>query len=276
MQQRKRLEWIHKSLTFMGSFDRAAFEKKFMVSQGQISQDLRQFVRWMYSEGRFFYVRRGALIECDSLEGIPRGQVVDGIDEFDPSAAGYPSLDVGSPTEWLLENPPDFLATPDVALRVEPDTDLLRKIVNAIEQRTVIEADYVSMTSGLTTRYLSCHAMVHIAGRFHVRAFDHDLSEFRDFVLTRFERVSSHKKLSYVCGSEDHDWLEPADMTIAPAARIDTNQQKAVAREFGMTGVAPRRVIRSTKAFLFYIRAALHIHEKEWEPPITENNSDEC
>ncbi|WP_374121819.1 WYL domain-containing protein [Paraburkholderia phenoliruptrix] len=62
-------------------------------------------------------------------------------------------------------------------------------LTRAIDQRQCVKAEYSSLSTGSRSRNLSPSALVHDGLRWHIRCFDHENAEFRDFALTRFKRV---------------------------------------------------------------------------------------
>lgn len=72
-----------------------------------------------------------------------------------------------------------------------PKVEVLAPITRAIHRRRAVRLTYHSTTSGKSHRELVPLGLVDIGVRWHVRAFDRKTSEFRDFVLTRMEDVTT-------------------------------------------------------------------------------------
>jgi hypothetical protein len=87
--------------------------------------------------------------------------------------------------------------------------ELVAAITRCMFQGRVMQADYVSMSSGQRERKLSPLALVHDGLRWHIRCFDHDRSEFRDQNLARFHAVREGE-LSKARLEDDKEWTTEA------------------------------------------------------------------
>ncbi|WP_207000034.1 WYL domain-containing protein [Trinickia mobilis] len=68
-----------------------------------------------------------------------------------------------------------------------PDTSIIAPISRAIHRGLAVRLHYTSVQSGRTEKTLVPIALVDNGIRWHVRAFDREKQEFRDYVLTRME-----------------------------------------------------------------------------------------
>ncbi|KMT66924.1 WYL domain-containing protein [Catenovulum maritimum] len=78
----------------------------------------------------------------------------------------------------------------DAISLVHPKSEIIAAIMRAINNQQAITCDYVSLSSGPSTREIVPHALVNNGNRWHVRAFDRKSNEFRDFVCTRIQNVT--------------------------------------------------------------------------------------
>ncbi|WP_372881276.1 WYL domain-containing protein [Psychromonas sp.] len=78
----------------------------------------------------------------------------------------------------------------DAIRLVPPKNEIIASLMRAIQQRQAIDCCYVSLSSGKSQRELVPHAIVNNGHRWHVRAFDRHSSQFRDFVCTRFTKIT--------------------------------------------------------------------------------------
>ncbi len=150
--------------------------------------------------------------------------------------------------QTLLGVVPPFDAAPVPERKVDPF--VLRLVLSAIRQGSALEVMYQSMTRpDLTRRQIEPHALAHDGFRWHVRAFDRESGEFRDFVLGRLSKAklvgSSLSK-----SADDRDWHSFVDLKIAPHPGLTPAQAKAIALDYGIDKGAA--VIRVRRALLFY------------------------
>ena len=77
---------------------------------------------------------------------------------------------------------------------VHPKSEVVATLMRAINSQQAISCDYVSLSSGKTKREIVPHALVNNGHRWHVRGFDRNSQEFRDFVCTRLQNVTEIKQ----------------------------------------------------------------------------------
>jgi len=91
--------------------------------------------------------------------------------------------------------------------RADPHQHVMRFVIQGIEDRRVLSIAYHSR-SGDSIRKISPHVIVKVAGRYHVRAYDHAKNDYRDFVLVRILNAthsdSEHER--YTDAALDEDW----------------------------------------------------------------------
>ena len=75
----------------------------------------------------------------------------------------------------------------------------------------------VSLSSGSGARELVPHSIVDNGQRWHVRAFDRKSQSFRDFVLTRFSKVTvKAEPEAHECIENDKEWGRLISLEIVP------------------------------------------------------------
>src|SRR3546814_8279125 len=65
-----------------------------------------------------------------------------------------------------------------------------------------LRANYVSLSSGMRERLLSPLAVVHDGLRWHIRCFDHEAGEYKDYNLARFHTADEEAQSDL--RSEEH------------------------------------------------------------------------
>ena len=79
----------------------------------------------------------------------------------------------------------------DAIRLVHPQIEIIASLMRAIQQRQAIDCCYVSLSSGESQRELVPHAIINNGHRWHIRAFDRNSCQFRDFVCTRFTKINA-------------------------------------------------------------------------------------
>lgn len=164
---------------------------------------------------------------------------------------------------------PTIDAMPIPHRRVDPN--ILRRLLRAIRGQRGINAFYHSMNSKRPLplwRDITPHALAFDGLRWHVRAYCHLESRFKDFVLSRILELGTEIE-SGKSGSEDVHWHEFFDVVLIPNPRLAEAQRETVARDYEMTD--GRLLIPVRRALLYYFnkRLRLDVAEKTDEPKET-------
>ena len=173
---------------------------------------------------------------------------------------------LSNPAELWLGFRPDL----DIALTPHRDVDatVLRAVLNAMRDRNSVEVLYQSMNSARPDpvwRRMSPHAFGYDGFRWHARAYCHIDQKFKDFILPRLLEARS-TGVQGLPGIEDLAWHERVEVEIAPHPALTENQQKVVAKDYGMTG--NKAVLSVRCAMLFYVLKRLGLlRDAEKEPP---------
>jgi predicted DNA-binding transcriptional regulator YafY len=116
------------------------------------------------------------------------------------------------------------------------DNHVLREITRALRQRYGVKIRYQSLTSSeATTRTIWPHALVFAGVRWHVRAYDSKRQKFLDFVPHRMLSAAPVQESCPVEIEADTEWHESLVIDIAPASKLNADQQAVIAKEYGMT-----------------------------------------
>jgi len=239
----QRLAFIEERLFWLGEVNRTDLVRRFGVSIGQASVDIARYLAHQpqgvrYDKQAKRYVAdpsfRPALGSPDASRFLSELRLVD---------AG-----LLAPEDTLVGAVPPFDATPVPERRIDPF--VLRAVLTAMRKRLALDITYQSMSRPEPLRRrIEPHALAHDGFRWHARAFDLEMGEFRDFVLGRMRRP----RLGGPAQSrptEDRDWQEFLELEIAPHPELTEAQAKAIALDYGIRkGIAKLRVRR---ALLFY------------------------
>ncbi|MCZ7658972.1 MAG: WYL domain-containing protein [Xanthobacteraceae bacterium] len=239
----QRLAFIEERLFWIGEVNRTDLVRRFGVSMSQASADIARYLARTprgvsYDKSAKRYVAgddfRPVLGAPDSARLLGELRLVD--------------LGVMPATETMLGTVPPFDATPVPQRPIDSVT--LRAIVRAIREHRTLEVTYQSMSrSEPIRRAIEPHALAHDGFRWHTRAFDREVLDFRDFVLGRITKP----KLGDVAQSrpeDDRDWQSSIVLKIAPHSGLTAAQARAIATDYGIRGTSASIPVR--RALLFY------------------------
>ena len=121
-----------------------------------------------------------------------------------------------------------------------------------------LEVDYRSVSApNPNGRIIAPHSIVHSGTRWHVRAWCEKNGEFRDFVLSRFFDVPTIEGKSNKSPKDDESWETKINVCFVPDHRLDPEQQKVVANDYGM--VNNKLVINVRASLIPYLLKAMNI-----------------
>ena len=124
----------------------------------------------------------------------------------------------------------------DATRLIHPSSDVIATLMRAINNRHAIFCDYISLSSGESSREIVPHAIANNGQRWHVRAFDKKSKQFRDFVCTRLHNLTEiHRPIATMqAGEYDKQWnnIVSIELVVHPSV----SHPKAIEFDFGMDG----------------------------------------
>ena len=221
--QRERLAFIEVRLYFCGTVTRKHVAERFGVKHAATARDLVA-----YRELAPGNLRYNAALRC--YQPTP-----DFIPVFNHSPAHV--------LNWLRSGLGDGLevaAAQTVPCEtahdlVQPNLGTLATITRAITSGTMLEVNYLSLTSGTSVKRLAPLALADTGYRWHLRAYDQVKNRFADFVLTRIESArSTADAIPYVqklaC---DPQWNHIVPLEVVPHPGL--SHPAAIELDYGMT-----------------------------------------
>lgn len=173
--QRERLAHIDFSLYFLGELRRTDLAGKFETGPAGATRDIALY-------------RELAPNNCDLDKG---SKVYHPLPGFTPLFQHSPKRVLSALSqgfgEGLGEDPEPLVRSEIPALLSIPLASIIAPITRAIHRGLAVQLHYTSIDSGRTQKTLVPIAIVDNGLRWHVRAFDREKREFRDYVLTRIE-----------------------------------------------------------------------------------------
>nr|WP_246220595.1 WYL domain-containing protein [Parvibaculum indicum] len=171
------------------------------------------------------------------------------------SAERYLLQLVAIENRWMRQEDTWFDNTPPIEnvslLRKRTDARILLHILDAINQRGQLEIQYRSITgSPEPRRVIAPHALFHAVGRWYVRAWSNEHSDFRDYNLFRIGQAGDIVTAA-IDSTLDFEWMHKIDLILAPNPALSANQQAALEAEYGMTD--GRLVVTQRLSQTFYL-----------------------
>lgn len=239
----QRLTFIEERLYWLGTINRQDLIDRFGVSMSQASTDINKYLA-LSPRGVAYDKSAKCYVADDDFSPV--------MEEASASRllAELRLVDIGvlTPEATTLGVVPPFDATPVPERAVAPDA--LRAVWRAIGGSKALEIMYQSMSRPEPVhRIIEPHALAHDGFRWHVRAFDRESDQFRDFVLGR---ISNPKQ----AGPRERDpaadaaWNSRVELHIAPHPDLTPEQQAATRLDYGITG--DYLVLEVRQALLFY------------------------
>jgi predicted DNA-binding transcriptional regulator YafY len=248
----KRLEFIEFRLFWEGGVNRSDITEFFGVSVPQASKDLTQYrelapanIQYDASEKRYLATPsfKPRFLKPDPDRYLNQLRTI--ADRIVPA------------DETWLAHAPQAEAMPVPHRRI--DMDVLRALLDAIERKQSIEVHYQSMNEARPERVwrrISPHALGHDGLRWHVRAYCHIESKFKDFILSRIFAIRG-EDVARASGAQDTFWATYFTVVLQPNPKLSEGQQDAVAAEHGMVN---RRVeVSLRKAMLYYFEKRMRL-----------------
>lgn len=144
--------------------------------------------------------------------------------------------------------------------------DILRPLVRAIREKRRVEVFYTSMSNPKgEERIIVPHTLISSGLRWHVRAFCEKSRQFRDFVLSRFQGKPELLDISTVNHAQDSDWHKLITLQITANPKLNPDQRKIIAADFGLNPKTPILKYEVRAALAQYALDLLQVATKSWE-----------
>jgi len=224
---RKRLELIEFKLFWDGKVNRGDLQNCFKISVPQASADLATYIELApgnlaYDKSAKCYYRTEAfspvLITISSDYFLSQLQAIStGV--LDPYTSGISKI-------------PPIAHTPIPPRIVDPK--VLRAVTIAISSNQKLEIVYQSMSSGEPkTRWITPHALAYDEFRWHVRAYCHNDSVYKDFVIGRILSIGKSEE-SEIDSKTDLAWHNFITLVVTANPKLNFSQRKIIELDYGM------------------------------------------
>ncbi len=258
---KQRLAFIEFLAFWEGGVRRADITERFGVSVPQASNDLTLYqklaplnLKYDSSEKRYVLTQQFA----------PRFMSPDA-DRYLSELEALADRVIGTRDTWITK-PLSVGVMPVPTRRIDPA--FLKQFVGAIRAGSSIEINYQSMNQnrpGAIWRRITPHAFAHDGLRWHVRAFCHIDSKFKDFILSRCQGLRSEGAPG-ASASDDRRWNTYFEVILEPNPSLPGTHRQTIALDYDMKD--GRAVISVRCALLYYFekRLRLDIDEKKDRP----------
>jgi hypothetical protein len=207
LAQQERLAFIDFSLNYFGEISRADLIKRFQTGLAAATRDFATYKEYAPA----------------NLELIHQSKSYHRTDEFKPLFVHEADKVLASLAGGFSNGLSSFGDNSQVCIDApqlnKPSTNILSAVMRAISQKGLLSIEYVSLSSGLTSRTIVPHSLANNGSRWHVRAYDRMTSSFRDFVITRIKAAQLEKgdvEISKESVSADKQWNRIVDLTFIP------------------------------------------------------------
>ena len=119
-----------------------------------------------------------------------------------------------------------------------PGREVLAQILRAIKQGRKLHVSYHSLSGrggddeGGQERILEPHALVNTGLRWHLRAYNEETYDFRDFVLSRFTAAQMLGEAAESSAQYDDDWSELVTLQLSPHPKLDAQKRARLLMDY--------------------------------------------
>ncbi len=140
-----------------------------------------------------------------------------------------------------------------------PSKEILAQVTRAIRGHSKLQVQYHSLTDrdSQQQRILEPHALVNTGQRWHVRAYNEETYDFRDFVLSRLTAAHCLEDLAESSEQYDDDWVETITVKLSPHPKLEPKKQESLLFDYGASDNTIEIVIR--RALIGYLLQRLMV-----------------
>lgn len=226
---RQRLQYIELKAYYCGSVSRSDVARAFGISDAAATKDLKLYGdlvpdNLIYSQRVFGFIPSEQFSE-QFADMTPEAALPLIADNLATAGGPYGEDSIYGITVNSLPLPTRF-----------PDKAVLAQILRAIYSKKKLRVVYRSLTgrdSG-SERIIEPHALSNTGLRWHIRAYNEDTYDFRDFVLSRFEKAALTDAAAESSADYDDDWVEHAVVKLAPHPELSDKQRLGLTVDYGM------------------------------------------
>ncbi len=140
-----------------------------------------------------------------------------------------------------------------------PDREITAQVLRAVAQKKKLLVGYRSLSDrdSEAPRLIEPHSLCHNGLRWHIRAYNEETFDFRDFVLSRIEAAQMVDTPAESTAEFDEEWVETLTLELAPHPGLSQRKQQNLLMDYGAEdGVI---VIEIRRALLGYLLQQLSV-----------------
>ena len=225
---RQRLQYIELMAYYTGVITRSDLARAFGISDAAATKDLKFYSdiapeNLLYKHTVFGFVPTPAFKEV--FADLSPAVVLPMI-EANLTVVGRPDQDSA-----IFGIPVGGLTLPNRL----PGKTVLAQVTRAIHNHKKLKVSYHSLSNSAfdKERIIEPHALVNTGFRWHVRAYNEDTFDFRDFVLSRFEDATCLDQMAESSAQYDDDWVEIITLQLAPHPNLDDKKRTSLLIDYG-------------------------------------------
>jgi len=140
-----------------------------------------------------------------------------------------------------------------------PAKEVMSQITRSIRQGKKLRINYLSLSDrdNNQARIIEPHSLVNTGERWHVRAYNEDSFDFRDFVLSRFEQAELLDEDAESSSAYDDDWAEVVTLKLTAHPRLDEDKRKRLLFDYGSSNEEISITVR--RALIGYLLQRLSV-----------------
>ena len=143
-----------------------------------------------------------------------------------------------------------------------PSPQVVAQITRAICGRKKLRVSYRSLSERQTQdlRMIEPHALINSGIRWHVRAYNQDTYDFRDFVLSRFTQAECLMEPAESSVQYDDDWVEMVSLKLAPHAKLEAQKRQSLLLDYGVDAPGEALIeVQVRRALIAYLLQRLGV-----------------
>jgi hypothetical protein len=249
---RQRLQYIEIMAFYCGVVTRADVARAFGISDPAATKDLNLYGKLapdnlIYKQALFGYVPGPEFREC--------------VADLSPEAVlpmiAHNLSSMGGPygAQPIYAVPAESLPTP---ARL-PDKTITAHVLRAVAQKKKLLINYRSLSDrdSESPRIIEPHSICHNGLRWHIRAYNEETFDFRDFVLSRIAEAKMLDDAAESGGEFDEEWVEHLSLELAPHPGLPEKKRLNLLMDYGAEGDVITIEVR--RALLGYLLQQLSV-----------------
>jgi len=250
---RQRLQYIELMAFYTGVITRSDIARTFGISDAAATKDLKLYGQLVPDN----------LIYKHSVFGfVPSSTFKEAFTDLSPAAV-LPLIASNMPTAGApAENNPVYGVTVEglpMPSRL-PDKEVLAQIIQAIKNHKKLKTRYHSLSKDNKEeqeRIIEPHSLINNGLRWHIRAYNEQSFDFRDFVLSRIVAATCLDEDAESNQAYDDDWMETVTLELTPHTQLSEQKRQNLLIDYGVENNIIEVEVR--RALLGYVLQRLSV-----------------